>query len=65
LRKESAAIANPPRETRLRVARESVRAMRVFYRKFYRDKYPRFVTALVLAGIQARGWLRILKHRLT
>lgn len=65
LRKESAAIANPPKETRLRVARESVRAMRVFYRKFYRDKYPRFVTALVLAGIQARGWVRILKHRLT
>lgn len=65
LRKESAEIANPPKETRVRVARESVRAMRVFYRKFYRDKYPRPVTALVLAGIQVRGWLRILKHYLT
>ncbi len=65
LRKESAAIAKPPKETRVRVAQESVRAMRIFYQKFYRQKYPRLVTALVLAGIQARGWLRIMKHRLT
>jgi len=65
LRKESADIARPPKETRVKVARESVRAMRVFYRKFYRDKYPGIVTAFVLAGIQARGWIRILKHRLT
>jgi len=62
LRKESADIARPPKATRVKVAEESVRAMRVFYGKFYRDKYPRVVTAFVLAGIQARGWLRILKH---
>jgi len=65
LRKESAAIAKPPKETRVRVAQESVRAMQIFYQKFYRQKYPRLVTALVLAGIRARGWLRIMKHRLT
>lgn len=65
LRKESADIARPPRETRLKVARESVRAMEVFYRKFYRDKYPRMVTALVLSGIRLRGWARIVKHQLT
>lgn len=65
LRKESADIARPPRATRIKVAEESVRAMRVFYGKFYRDKYPRIVTALVLAGIQVRGWARILKHRLS
>ena len=65
LRKESADIARPPKATRVRVAEESVRAMRVFYRKFYSDKYPRPVTAFVLAGIQVRGWARILKHRLT
>jgi len=39
--------------------------MRVFYGKFYGDKYPRPVTAFVLAGIQIRGWGRILKHRLS
>ena len=65
LRKESADIARPPKETRVKVARESVRAMELFYHKFYRDKYPRVVTALVLAGIRLRGWLRIVKHQLT
>lgn len=65
LRKESADIARPPKATRVKVAEESVRAMRVFYGKFYSDKYPRLVTAFVLAGIQVRGWARILKHRLT
>ena len=65
LRKESADIARPPKATRVKVAEESVRAMRVFYGKFYSDKYPRPVTAFVLAGIQVRGWARILKHRLS
>ncbi len=64
LRKESAAIARPPKETRIKVARESVRAMQLFYQKFYSDQYPRFVTSFILAGIQLRGWLRVLKHRL-
>lgn len=64
LRKESADIAQPPRETRIKVAQESVRAMKVFYRKFYSEKYPAWVTGFVLAGIQVRGWLRILKHQL-
>lgn len=63
LRKESAAIARPPKETRIRVAEESVSAMQTFYRKFYQDKYPRTVTWLVLSGIQTRGRLRILAHR--
>ena len=65
LRKESAKIARPPKATRVKVAKESVRAMKIFYRKFYRQQYPWLVTAVVLAGIQIRGWFRILKHRLT
>lgn len=65
LRKESADIATPPKETRVKVARESVRAMEVFYEKFYSDKYSPAVTGLVLTGIRARGRLRILKHQLT
>ncbi len=64
LRKESANIANPDKETRVKVARESVRAMQVFYSKFYSDKYSPLVTGLVLAGIQARGWLRVIKHKI-
>ena len=65
LRKESAGIARPPKSTRIKVAKESVRAMKIFYRKFYRRQYSPLITALVLAGIQARGWLRILRHQLT
>ncbi len=65
LRKESAEIAKPPRETRIKVAKESVRAMELFYRKFYSEKYPAVVTGLVLAGIRFRGWLRVMKHRLS
>lgn len=65
LRKESAEIARPPKETRVKVARESVRAMQLFYRKFYSDQYPSVVTWLVLAGIRLRGWFRIVKHQLT
>ena len=65
LRKESASIAQPPKETRIKVARESVRAMKIFYRKFYSEKYPGWLTAMVLAGIQLRGSLRILRHQLT
>jgi GT2 family glycosyltransferase len=65
LRKESADIARPSKETRIKVAQESVRAMQLFYSKFYHDKYPGLVTAFILAGIQLRGWFRVLKHRLT
>jgi GT2 family glycosyltransferase len=64
LRKESTDIARPPKATRVKVAQESIRAMKIFYRKFYRDQYPWLVTALVLAGIELRGRLRILKHQL-
>ncbi|MEM7333821.1 MAG: glycosyltransferase family 2 protein [Chloroflexota bacterium] len=65
LRKESAHIAKPPRETRIKVAKESVRAMQIFYGKFYKQQYPWLLTAVVLSGIRLRGWFRILKHQLT
>ena len=65
LRKESADIARPPKATRIKVAQESVRAMQVFYRKFYSQQYPAWVTGLILAGIRARGWFRVMKHKLT
>jgi GT2 family glycosyltransferase len=64
LRKESAHLAKPPKETRVKVAKESVRAMKIFYGKFYKQQYPWLLTAVVLAGIQIRGWFRILRHQL-
>jgi GT2 family glycosyltransferase len=65
LRKESAHLTRPPKETRVRVAKESVRAMKIFYRKFYSRQYSPLATAVVLAGIQLRGWFRIIKHQLS
>jgi GT2 family glycosyltransferase len=65
LRKESAKLAQPPKETRIKVARESVKSMKIFYQKFYRNKYPQLVTRIVLAGIQLRGWFRVVRHKLT
>ena len=64
LRKESAHLAKPPKETRVKVAKESVRAMKIFYGKFYKQQYPWMLTAVVLTGIQIRGWFRILRHQL-
>ena len=65
LRKESARIASSDKENRLRVARASTEAWKIFYRKFYENKYPRILTWLVLTGIALKGNLRILKYKLT
>lgn len=65
LRKENAKTAVSSKENRLKVAKASTDAWRIFYKKFYKTKYPFFVTAFVLAGMSFIGYLRILKHKLT
>lgn len=65
LRKETAGLAKASRETRLKVARSSVTAMKIFYNKFYSNRYPLFVTWFVLSAVTVKGWLRVLKHQLT
>ncbi len=62
LRKESKGIST--RENRLKVARASVRAMEIFYRKFYQGKYPAWVTWIVLLGIRIKGLFRVSYHYL-
>lgn len=64
LRKETTAIAKTDRETRIKVARASVEAMKIFYSKFYSHKYPFFVTWFVLLAVTVKGWLRVIKHQL-
>ena len=64
LRRETEDIVKADRETRLKSARASIQAMKIFYNKFYKDKYPSIFTAIILAGIQAKGWLRYLSHAL-
>ncbi len=64
LRQETAHLAKPPKANRLKVAKESVKAMKIFYKKFYAQKYPKFLTSFILLGITLRGQLRIIKHHL-
>lgn len=65
LRQETAKSTTVDRATRLRVAKSSVDAMKIFYRKFYANKYPTPITSLVLLGIALRGQLRLIKHYLS
>ncbi len=65
LRKETASLAKPDRATRIKVAKSSVEAMKIFYRKFYAKRYPFFVTWFVLLAVTLKGYLRVLKHQLT
>lgn len=65
LRKETAALIKTDRKNRIKVARASVSAMKIFYSKFYTHRYPLFVTWLVLLAITLKGWFRVLKYQLT
>lgn len=60
LRKETRDITQVDRETKLKVTRASTEAMRIFYNKFYREKYPFWLTALILLGIKIKSCLRTL-----
>lgn len=64
LRKESKGITQADRPTRLKTAKASIKAMEIFYQKFYQDKYPRLLTLLILSGIKLKGFFRILGHYL-
>jgi len=65
LRKESKNIAKNSKENRIRVAKASAQAMEIFYKKFYKDIYPGWLTSLVLGAIRVKGIFRVLKHYLS
>jgi len=66
LRKESekAGVAKANQKTRVKTAKASIKAMEIFYRKFYQDKYPKWLTFLVIFGIKAKGVFRVWRHKL-
>lgn len=64
LRSESRKISKPDRQTRIKAAKASIQAMEIFYKKFYKDKYPRWITFGVLLGIKVKGFFRILFHKI-
>jgi hypothetical protein len=65
LRKESKEISQNKKENRILVAKASVKAMEIFYKKFYKDVYPFWLTAIVLGAIKIKGFFRMLKHYLS
>lgn len=65
LRSESRLIAKNSKENRIRVAKASVNAMEIFYKKFYQTQYPFWLTFIVLLAIKIKGQFRIAKHLLS
>lgn len=63
LRKESQDVAKPTKETLLAVTQGSIDAWKKFYKKFYKDKYPSWVTWLVITGIEIKGYIRLSVNR--
>jgi len=64
LRSESRKISFASKETRLKAAQSSIKAMEIFYQKFYKNKYPKWMTTAVIWGIKVKGFFRILFHKL-
>jgi len=65
LRSESKAISKNSKANRIRLAKASVEAMSIFYKKFYKNLYPGWLTTLVLAAIKIKGLFRLIKHYIT
>ncbi|MFH1601809.1 MAG: glycosyltransferase family 2 protein [Candidatus Shapirobacteria bacterium] len=63
LRKESRKKAKVDSQTSLKAAQASIRAMEIFYRKFYQDKYPGWLNFIVLLGIKTKGFFRVLLYK--
>jgi len=61
IKKHSRGISSASRKTRLLASRARFEVMRIFYRKHYLQKYPRFQTFLVLKGIQTAEYFTLRK----
>ncbi len=58
IKKDSQKITTANRETRLRSTKASTQAMRIFYRKHYRQKYPALVNWLVIKATELMEKIR-------
>lgn len=59
IKKSSYGITKATRESRKKALYESVRAMEIFYRKHYMDKYPFFINWLVIAVLKILKIIRV------
>ena len=51
IKRNSKEISTANRSTKIKASRERFRAMELFYKKHYEEKYPKLITKLVFAGI--------------
>ena len=58
IRKHITKKSTASRQTRIRSASASTEAMRIFYRKHYKDKYPAWLTKAVLLGVKCLEEMR-------
>jgi GT2 family glycosyltransferase len=63
IRKENIHSTASTKANKIKIAKASARAWRIFYDKYYRNKYPFLVTSLVLSGMALVGGLRVLKYK--
>lgn len=63
IKKESQSFTAAQLETKRRIARESVRAMRIFYKKHYEDKYPKLFNWMIYGSLNFMEWKRVNKYR--
>lgn len=59
IKKISKHLTSATKETRIRVTNARFEAMKTFYNKHYKTKYPAFVTLLVLLTIRIKWWLTL------
>ncbi len=59
IKKESQQVSTATQETKRKAALASIEAMRIFYRKHYTNRYPSFLTGLVLLGIDLLEKIRL------
>lgn len=55
----SKSLTRATRETRLKATNARFGAMRIFYQKHYLNKYPRFLTWLIMQAITFKHWLAL------
>lgn len=61
IKKHSKHLSKISRESKAKAIMESTRAMKLFYKKHYQDKYPFFITQPILAAISTLTFIRLLK----
>lgn len=64
LRRESKDVSRLSRQNLIRVTKGSIDAWKIFYTKFYKDKYPFWVTWLILLGIEIKGVFRLVVNQI-